>query len=154
MPKISILIFLIELHSKFGLIVSNIITSKISISIIDSLLITDSIIITNDLSIILKNLLLISSLLSLLIGTIGGLYQTKIKRLFAYSSISHLGFILLALSINSEQSIESVIFYIIQYSITNLYILIIIIYIILIIEVMLLILILFLNLKEFFFVIL
>ena len=36
------------------------------------------------------------------------------------STISHIGFILLALSINSEQSIDSLIFYIIQYSITNL----------------------------------
>jgi NADH-ubiquinone oxidoreductase chain 2 len=33
---------------------------------------------------------------------------------------SHIGFILLALAINTEQSIDSLIFYIIQYSITNL----------------------------------
>jgi NADH-ubiquinone oxidoreductase chain 2 len=38
----------------------------------------------------------------------------------AYSTISHIGFILLALAINSEQSIEALIFYIIQYTITNL----------------------------------
>nr|AYE93217.1 NADH dehydrogenase subunit 2 [Termitomyces sp.]AYE93274.1 NADH dehydrogenase subunit 2 [Termitomyces sp.] len=69
---------------------------------------------------LLKNLLLISSLLSLIIGTVVGLAQTRIKRLFAYSTISHIGFILLALAINSEQSIESFLFYIIQYSITNL----------------------------------
>jgi len=55
-----------------------------------------------------------------LIGTILGLAQTKIKRLLAYSTISHVGFILLALAINSEQSIEALIFYIIQYTITNL----------------------------------
>jgi NADH-ubiquinone oxidoreductase chain 2 len=40
--------------------------------------------------------------------------------LLAYSTISHVGFILLALAINSEQSIEALIFYIIQYTITNL----------------------------------
>ena len=40
--------------------------------------------------------------------------------MLAYSTISHLGFILLALSINTEQSIESLLFYIIQYSLTNL----------------------------------
>src|SRR5258708_4649736 len=67
-----------------------------------------------------NNILLISSLLSLLIGTILGLAQIKIKRLLAYSTISHVGFILLALAINSEQSIEALIFYIIQYTITNL----------------------------------
>jgi NADH-ubiquinone oxidoreductase chain 2 len=65
-------------------------------------------------------LLLISSLFSLLIGTIVGLAQTRIKRLLAYSTISHIGFILLALAINTEQSIDSFIFYIIQYSVTNL----------------------------------
>jgi len=63
---------------------------------------------------------LVSSLLSLIIGTIVGLSQFRIKRLFAYSTISHLGFILLALSINSIESIQSFIFYVIQYSITNL----------------------------------
>ena len=69
---------------------------------------------------VLKNLLLISSLLSLIIGTVVGLAQTRIKRLLSYSTISHIGFILLALAINSEQSIDSLLFYIIQYSITNL----------------------------------
>lgn len=64
-------------------------------------------------------LLLISSLLSLVIGTIGGLAQYRIKRLFAYSTISHVGFLLLALAINSEESVESFLFYLIQYSLTN-----------------------------------
>jgi len=64
--------------------------------------------------------LLLSSLLSLIIGTILGLTQFRIKRLYAYSTISHLGFMLLALSVNSIESIESFIFYIIQYSISNL----------------------------------
>jgi len=40
--------------------------------------------------------------------------------LLAFSTISHVGFILLALAISTEQSIESLIFYIIQYTITNL----------------------------------
>ena len=64
--------------------------------------------------------LLLSSLLSLIIGTVLGLTQFRIKRLFAYSTISHLGFMLLALSINSVESIQSFIFYLIQYSISNL----------------------------------
>ena len=64
--------------------------------------------------------LLISSLLSLVIGTIVGLTQFRIKRLFAYSTISHIGFILLALSINSIESIQAFIFYLMQYSISNL----------------------------------
>jgi len=64
--------------------------------------------------------LLISSLFSLIIGTIVGLTQYRIKRLFAYSTISHVGFILLALSINSIESIQAFIFYLMQYSISNL----------------------------------
>jgi len=64
--------------------------------------------------------LLISSLFSLIIGTIVGLTQFRIKKLFAYSTISHVGFILLALSINSIESIQAFIFYLMQYSISNL----------------------------------
>ena len=40
--------------------------------------------------------------------------------MFAYSTISHLGFILLALSISSIESTQAFIFYLIQYSISNL----------------------------------
>src|SRR6202012_4775543 len=61
-----------------------------------------------------------SSLLSLFIGSVLGLTQFRIKRLFAYSTISHVGFILLALSIHSIESIQAFIFYLMQYSISNL----------------------------------
>ena len=64
--------------------------------------------------------LLVSSLLSLIIGTVLGLTQYRIKRLFAFSTISHLGFMLLALTINSVESIQSFIFYLVQYSLSNL----------------------------------
>ena len=64
--------------------------------------------------------LLLSSLLSLIIGTILGLTQIRIKKLYAYSTISHLGFILLALTIDSIESIQAFLFYLIQYSISNL----------------------------------
>lgn len=64
-------------------------------------------------------LFIISALLSLIVGSIIGLGQYRIKRLLAYSAISHVGFMLLALGINTEQSIESMIFYLIQYSLTS-----------------------------------
>ena len=67
-----------------------------------------------------RSSLLVSSLLSLIIGTVLGLTQFRIKRLFAYSTISHLGFILLALAINSIESIQAFIFYLMQYSVSNL----------------------------------
>lgn len=67
-----------------------------------------------------RYILLFSSLLSLIIGTVLGLNQFRIKRLYAYSTISHLGFILLSLSINTVESIQAFIFYLIQYSVSNL----------------------------------
>nr|YP_001648749.1 NADH dehydrogenase subunit 2 [Zymoseptoria tritici]ABU40265.1 NADH dehydrogenase subunit 2 [Zymoseptoria tritici]AYO45626.1 NADH dehydrogenase subunit 2 [Zymoseptoria tritici] len=67
-----------------------------------------------------KSIFIYSSLFSLIIGSVLGLTQFRIKRLFAYSTISHVGFILLALAINSTESIQSYIFYILQYSVSNL----------------------------------
>jgi NADH-ubiquinone oxidoreductase chain 2 len=123
-PKISILFLLLELQN--GLSINSIIDLPVYENIINHL--SNNILDINyNTSYILKILLLISSLFSLIIGTIVGLAQTRIKRLLAYSTISHIGFILLALAINTEQSTDSFIFYIIQYSITNLNIFLIII---------------------------
>jgi NADH-ubiquinone oxidoreductase chain 2 len=113
MPKISILLVLFEFQTHINLI------ENINI-ILELNPLNNNTLSFNNNYLWSTNLLLISSLLSLLIGTILGLAQTKIKRLLAYSTISHVGFILLALAINSEQSIEALIFYIIQYTITNL----------------------------------
>ena len=66
------------------------------------------------------NNIVLSSILSLIVGSILGLTQYRIKRLYAYSTISHIGFILLALSINNVESMQAFFFYIMQYSITNL----------------------------------
>ncbi len=112
MPKISILILILEIFTQITS-VNPILES------LDSMVGGFATYNTIGLNTI-KNLLLISSLFSLIIGTVVGLAQTKIKRLLAYSTISHIGFILLALAINSEQSIDSFIFYIIQYTLTNL----------------------------------
>ncbi|EFQ24853.1 NADH dehydrogenase subunit 2 (mitochondrion) [Colletotrichum graminicola M1.001] len=64
--------------------------------------------------------LIISSLFSLIIGTVVGLTQFRIKRLFAYSTISHVGYMLLALGISSIESTQAFIFYLTQYTISNL----------------------------------
>lgn len=113
MPKIAIFLVLFEIQTHINLI------ENINI-ILELNPLKNNTLSFNNSYLWSKNLLLISSLLSLLIGTILGLAQTKIKRLLAYSTISHVGFILLALAVNSEQSIEALIFYIIQYTITNL----------------------------------
>ena len=74
-----------------------------------------------------NSIFILSSLLSLVIGSVLGLSQFRIKRLLAYSTISHVGFILLALSINSAESLQSYIFYILQYTLSNLNVFIILI---------------------------
>jgi NADH-ubiquinone oxidoreductase chain 2 len=68
----------------------------------------------------LLNNLIFSAILSILIGSILGLSQLRLKKLYAYSTINHIGYILIALAINSLESIKSFIFYLIQYSFLNL----------------------------------
>nr|YP_009763305.1 NADH dehydrogenase subunit 2 [Metarhizium rileyi]QIS49084.1 NADH dehydrogenase subunit 2 [Metarhizium rileyi] len=72
-------------------------------------------------------ILLMSSLFSLIVGTVVGLTQFRIKRLLAYSTISHVGFMLLALGISSVESTQAFLFYLTQYIISNLNVFIILI---------------------------
>jgi NADH-ubiquinone oxidoreductase chain 2 len=65
----------------------------------------------------ISSLLLISSLFSLVVGSLGGLSAIRIKKLLTYSTISHVGMLLLALSLNT--SLESLLLYLFIYSITN-----------------------------------
>jgi NADH-ubiquinone oxidoreductase chain 2 len=62
----------------------------------------------------------VSCFFSLIIGTILGLTQIRIKRLLAYSTISHIGFMLLALIVHNIESYQAFLFYIMQYNLTNL----------------------------------
>nr|DAA06260.1 TPA_exp: NADH dehydrogenase subunit 2 [Drosophila grimshawi] len=50
----------------------------------------------------LKNLLMISVILSVIVGAIGGLNQTSLRKLMAFSSINHLGWMLSALTISES----------------------------------------------------
>lgn len=110
MPKISIVIFLLDIYLNISILEYNYTSSIINYTLFEN----------TSIMYYLKNLILISSILSLIIGSTVGLNQLRLKRLLAYSTISHLGFMLLALSINTEQSVEALIFYIVQYSLTNL----------------------------------
>jgi len=66
------------------------------------------------------NIIAIFSALTMTIGNILALKQNNIKRLLAYSSISHVGFMLIALSIVSIDSITSILFYLVFYMFMNL----------------------------------
>ena len=70
--------------------------------------------------VILSNILLIVAIASIIIGSFGAIYQKNLKRLFAFSSITHIGFVLLALSPLDKSIFNSCIFYMIVYSIISL----------------------------------
>lgn len=59
------------------------------------------------------------SFLSLLIGTLGALRQIKWKRFLAYSSINHVGFILIGFLLGEPLGIISIIIYLLIYVITT-----------------------------------
>lgn len=67
--------------------------------------------------------LIIIGIASLIWGTVAGLSQTKLKRLLTFSTISHVGFLIIALSIintsAAEQGLNALLFYIIQYMVTT-----------------------------------
>ena len=99
MPKISIMILLLSLHS---------LTDGIGLSF-------------GDITVnVWQALLLVCTTLSLIVGTVVGLAQFRIKRLLAFSTISHVGFMLLALAVSGQESIDAFLFYLIQYSLTSL----------------------------------
>ena len=68
-----------------------------------------------------RNLLFVLILASLIIGNIIAVFQVNTKRLLAYSSISHIGFMLIAvLCFSDPASIKALYFYTAAYSITTL----------------------------------
>ena len=68
---------------------------------------------------IIQILTAIIALCSIIYSAIGGIKQTNIKRLYAYSSILHSGFLLLAASCVSVYGFSCLIFYIFTYIFMN-----------------------------------
>jgi NADH-quinone oxidoreductase subunit N len=64
--------------------------------------------------------LAIVSVLTMTIGNVLALAQKNIKRMLAYSSIAHAGYILIGVVAYSQLGMTSVVFYLIAYMITNL----------------------------------
>ena len=69
----------------------------------------------SDISFFLETFFYIIAILSMFIGSLASLQQKKIKRLLAYSSISHVGFILIGFTSNLLNSIPFILLYIIIY---------------------------------------
>jgi len=64
--------------------------------------------------------LILFSIASVIVGSFVALRQKKLKRLLAYSSISHVGYLLLAFASNSLEGTQSLFFYLVIYMITSL----------------------------------
>jgi len=62
-----------------------------------------------------QEILILCSILSMIIGTLGALWQNKIKRLLAYSGIGHIGYMLIGISTGSIEGIYATFFYVIIY---------------------------------------
>tara|TARA_B100000427_G_scaffold53555_1_gene41323 strand:- start:603 stop:2063 length:1461 start_codon:yes stop_codon:yes gene_type:complete len=72
-----------------------------------------------DIHVVWLQLVLVLGLLSIFIGAFGALLQKNIKRLMAYSAISNIGYIFLALSLGSQLGLEASLIYITVYSISS-----------------------------------
>jgi NADH-quinone oxidoreductase subunit N len=57
---------------------------------------------------------------SMTVGNLGALVQTSVKRMLAYSSIAHAGYILAAVAVGSQDGASAVIFYLAGYAAMNL----------------------------------
>jgi NADH-quinone oxidoreductase subunit N len=64
-------------------------------------------------------LIWISALLSMTIGNFAALTQTNLKRMLAYSSIAHAGYVLVALAARSEIGTAAAMFYLAAYAFMN-----------------------------------
>ena len=60
-----------------------------------------------------------SALASMIIGNFAALLQTNIKRMLAYSSIAHAGYVLVALAARSQVGTAAAMFYLAAYSLMN-----------------------------------
>lgn len=67
-----------------------------------------------------QGMLIILAVLSLAVGNIVAIAQTNLKRMLAYSTISHVGFILLGLLAGTKAGYSSAMFYILVYSLMTL----------------------------------
>ena len=72
---------------------------------------------TGDAGIAWSQILIVLSILSLAVGNIVAIAQTNIKRMLAYSTISHMGFLLLGIVAANETGYEAAMFYAVTYAI-------------------------------------
>jgi NADH-quinone oxidoreductase subunit N len=64
-------------------------------------------------------MLWVSAAASMFIGNLAAMWQSNLKRLLAYSSIAHAGYVLVACTAHSEEGIAAVLFYLAAYALMN-----------------------------------
>ena len=67
-----------------------------------------------------RDMLVILAVLSMAVGNIAAIAQTNLKRMFAYSTISHMGFMLLGILAGSQNGYGSAMFYVLVYALMSL----------------------------------
>ena len=68
-----------------------------------------------DLLVPWQSLLLVCSLLSMLVGSLAALSQKKLKRLLAFSSVGHIGYMLMGMACGTVEGIQALLIYICIY---------------------------------------
>jgi len=70
--------------------------------------------------VILSKIVILVGLLSIIVGSLGAIFQKNIKRLLAFSSIGHLGFIFIGVANFDKNSVAIAIFYLTIYALISL----------------------------------
>ncbi len=66
-----------------------------------------------------QQIVMFVSVASMILGAFAAIGQTNIKRLIAYSSISHMGYALVGLAANSREGVQGVVLYMLIYMVTT-----------------------------------
>ncbi len=67
-----------------------------------------------------KNIIAVLAVLSMTLGNLVAVWQTNMKRLLAYSSIAHAGYMLMGVTVMTDAGVEAVIIYFVMYLFMNL----------------------------------
>ena len=67
-----------------------------------------------------QDMLIVIALLSIVIGNIIAIAQTNLKRMLAYSTIAHMGFMLLGILSGTDEGLTASLFYVLVYSVMSL----------------------------------
>ena len=67
-----------------------------------------------------REMLVILAVLSMALGNVAAIAQSNLKRMFAYSTISHMGFMLLGILAGSQNGYGSAMFYVLVYALMSL----------------------------------